>query len=508
MPDVKIKKALISVYHKEGIEELIKCLVAHEVELVSTGGTQEYITGLGYACTAVEDLTSYPSILGGRVKTLHPAVFGGILARRGHEEDDRQCAMYDIHPIDLVVVDLYPFEQTVKDGGTEAEIIEKIDVGGIALIRAAAKNHRDVTIIPSRDYYAEIIDLLNAQDGCTTMQQRRSFAEKAFRVTSRYDQHILSYFMGECDVEGSITLGPSVQLRYGENQHQKGTFYGRAFTDRFEYLHGKQLSYNNLLDVDAATHLIEELEGPAVAIMKHNTPCGLAVRDNIRDAYLAALECDPVSAYGGIVVLNQEVDQETAQELHKLFIEVLIAPGYTKEALALLSQKKNRIILLDKIGKDTTQLSYRSALGGILEQDRDSRIETEKDFTYATSKRPSSEEVRDMLFGMKAVKYCKSNAIVLARNEQILGAGYGQTSRVDALKQAVQKARDMGFDLDGAVMASDAFFPFSDCVEIAHQEGIGAVIQPGGSIRDQDSIDYCNENGMSMVLTGVRHFRH
>lgn len=508
MSDARIKKALISVYHKEGIDDLIKCLVEHNVELVSTGGTQEYITRLGYECTAVEDLTSYPSILGGRVKTLHPAIFGGILARRNNDEDERQCKMYDIHPIDLVVVDLYPFEETVRDGGTEAEVIEKIDIGGISLIRAAAKNYKDVTIISSRDHYGEIVDLLNAQKGCTTLEQRRNFAERAFRCTSRYDSHIMNYFMGEKEIEGTITLGPSLPLRYGENQHQAGTYYGRAFKDRFEYLHGKQLSYNNILDVDAATHLIEELEGPAVAIMKHNTPCGLAVRDNIRDAYLAALECDPVSAYGGIVVLNQEVDEATAEELHKLFIEVLIAPGYSREALTLLSQKKNRIILRDKTGVDTTQLSYRSALGGMLEQERDRRIETEEDFTYATDKRPTQKEVKDLLFGMKAVKYCKSNAIVLARGQQILGAGYGQTSRVDALKQAIQKAKDMGFELKGAVMASDAFFPFNDCVKIAHEEGISAVIQPGGSVRDQDSIDYCNENGLAMVMTGVRHFRH
>ncbi len=508
MSDTRIKKALISVYHKDGLDDLIKCLVEHHVELVSTGGTQEYIHRLGYACTAVEDLTSFPSILGGRVKTLHPAIFGGILTRRNNSEDDRQCKMYDISPIDLVVVDLYPFEETVRDGGSEAEVIEKIDVGGIALIRAAAKNYRDVTIISSRNYYREIIDLLDTQDGCTTLEQRKSFATRAFRCTSDYDRHIMDYFVGQSEAPETLTLAPAFPLRYGENQHQKGTYYGCAFEDRFEHLHGKQLSYNNILDIDAATQLIEELKEPAVAIMKHNTPCGLAVRPTICEAYVAALACDPVSAYGGIVVLNRVVDDATAEELHKLFIEVLIAPGYSEGALALLTQKKNRVILVDKIGEDSSIYSYRSALGGILAQERDRSIETENDLTYATEKRPTPEEIRDLLFGMKAVKFCKSNAIVLARGQQILGAGYGQTSRVDALRQAIAKANEMGFDLKGAVMASDAFFPFSDCVQIAHEAGIVSIIQPGGSVRDQDSIDYCNANGVSMVMTGVRHFRH
>lgn len=514
MSDIKIRKALISVFNKDGLEPVIHCLREQGVELLSTGGTHDFITQMGIPCTTVEDVTNYPSILGGRVKTLHPAIFGGILARRGHKEDQRHCEIYEISPIDLVIVDLYPFRETITDGGSHEAIIEKIDIGGVSLIRAAAKNYKDVVVVPSRHYYAQLLELLRSQSGCTKVDQRQRFAREAFMHTAAYDAAVNAYFRSLeqeelFSPEGMILeYDKGMPLRYGENPHQQAILYGNAFHERFTILHGKQLSYNNLLDVDAATHLIEEFEEPAAAIMKHNTPCGLAERPTIREAYVAALECDPVSAFGGIVVLNRPVDLGTAEELHKLFIEVLIAPDYTPEALDILMQKKNRIIVQDAIGKDTTRLSYRTILGGLLAQERDNYIEHEQDLRIVTKAEPSSDEVQGMLFGMKAVKYCKSNAIVLARGPQILGAGYGQTSRVDALKQAIEKARAMGFDLRGAVMASDAFFPFADCVAIAHEAGITAVIQPGGSVKDQDSIDACDRMGMSMVMTGVRHFRH
>ena len=482
------------------------------VEFLSTGGTQDYIKSLGYACEAVENVTSYPSILGGRVKTLHPVIFGGILARRGNPEDEKQCRMYDIHPIDLVVVDLYPFEETLAAGASEDEIIEKIDIGGISLIRGAAKNYRDVVIVPSKASFAMLYELLKKRgDAVTTLEERRRFAREAFKVSSSYDTHIYGYFDDE-NAPGAaprpFALSGGKELRYGENPHQKGVYYGDAFEKRFEYLHGKAISYNNMLDVDAATHLIEEFGYPTAAIFKHNTPCGVASRRHIKDAYTAALAGDPVSAYGGIVVLNRLVDKETATELHKLFIEVLIAPDFSEDALTILSQKKNRIILRDHIGKDESVMSYRTVLGGLLAQERDTRVETRNDFTYPTGKRPTGEEEEDLLFGMKVAKYCKSNAIVLVKNAQVLGAGYGQTSRVDALKQAVDKARDFGFDLHGAALASDAFFPFRDCVDIAAEAGISAIIQPGGSVRDTESIEACDEKGISMVMTGIRHFRH
>lgn len=514
MSDIKIKKALISVFNKDGLKPIIHSLHEQGVELLSTGGTHDFITQMGIPCTAVEDITNYPSILGGRVKTLHPAIFGGILARRDNEEDRRHCEIYDIEPIDLVIVDLYPFRETVAEGGSHEAIIEKIDIGGVSLIRAAAKNYKDVVIIPSRSYYEPLQELLRAQDCTTTLEQRKHFSREAFLHTAAYDTAVNGYFRSldteePFSPEGAILeYNTGMPLRYGENPHQQAILYGDAFKNRFTILHGKQLSYNNLLDVDAATHLIEEFKEPAAAIMKHNTPCGLAERKNIREAYLAALECDPVSAFGGIVVLNRPIDLATATELHKLFIEVLIAPDYEPEALDILTEKKNRIIVKDTIGKDSTQLTYRTILGGLLAQERDTYIEHEQDLRIVTQAEPTADEVNAMLFGMKAVKYCKSNAIVLARGQQIMGAGYGQTSRVDALKQAIEKARTMGFDLRGAVLASDAFFPFADCVTIAHEAGITAVIQPGGSVRDQDSIDACDQFGISMVMTGIRHFRH
>lgn len=513
MSEVKIKKALISVYHKEGLEELLSLLHANGVEFLSTGGTQDYILGLGYPCEAVENVTSYPSILGGRVKTLHPIIFGGILARRGNEDDDKQCRMYDISPIDLVIVDLYPFEETLKSGASEEAIIEKIDIGGISLIRGAAKNFHDVVIIPSMEHYSTLSEIIRRRgDAVTTLEERKKMAGEAFRISSTYDAHICSYFTEEEEESKDLDqlfrhLG-SNELRYGENPHQKGVFYGDAFEKRFEYLHGKALSYNNLLDVDAATHLIEEFHYPTCAIFKHNTPCGVATRRHIKDAYLSALAGDPVSAYGGIVVLNRMVDLEVAEELHKLFIEVLIAPDFSEDALALLSQKKNRIILRDHIGKDESQFTYRTVLGGFLAQERDTKIETEEDLKVVTKDAPTEKETEDLLFGMKIAKYCKSNAIVLVKDRQVIGAGYGQTSRVDALKQAILKAESFGFDLSGASLASDAFFPFRDCVDIAGGAGITAIIQPGGSVRDDESIQACDEKEIAMVMTGVRHFRH
>lgn len=515
---ITIRRVLVSVYHKEGLDQLLHLLSENGVELLSTGGTYDYVTRLGLPCTKVEDKTGLPSILGGRVKTLHPTIFGGILARRGVPEDDTDSERFGIDPIDMVIVDLYPFEDTVASGASHEDIIEKIDIGGISLIRAAAKNYSDVVIIPSSRYYGEISEIVREQKGETTLEQRRHFARAAFEVSSSYDTAIHNYFMSLDAPEDQEDLLPSdgialsfdhcEPMRYGENPHQRAAYYGSAFEERFEYLHGKRISYNNMLDVDAAVHMIEEFDEPAAGIMKHNTPCGLAVRETIKEAYMAAFECDTESAYGGIVVLNRPVEIDTAKELHKLFIEVLIAPSYSDEALALLEQKKNRIILVDKIGKDESVLQYRTALGGLLVQERDTLIDTADDLTVTTEKAPDETQVKDLLFGMQAVKYCKSNAIVLARGQQILGAGYGQTSRVEALRQAIKKAEAMGFSLEGAVMASDAFFPFPDCVEIAHDAGVVAVIQPGGSIRDQESVDYCNAHDMSMVTTGHRHFRH
>lgn len=510
---VKIGRALLSVYNKDGIKEICDVLALNGVEMISTGGTEAYIKELGYECTPVEQLTNYPSILGGRVKTLHPSVFGGILARRDNRGDQEQCQGFGIGQIDLVVVDLYPFQETVLMGQGEEEVIEKIDIGGVSLIRAAAKNYEDVVVVASREEYATLLDLLGRQSATTTLEQRRAFARKAFEHTSKYDATIAEYF----GAKERFELGEYHPLRYGENPHQKAGYYGDAFSERFEYLNGKALSYNNMLDVDAAVALIAEFTSPTAAIIKHNTPCGLAERETILEAYKVALSCDPTSAFGGIVVLNREVDTALAEELHQLFIEVLIAPAFSKEALNILTQKRNRIILVDHNNGATTGggnkkaapvKQYRSALGVLLEQDPDISTEGLETLKVVTLKAPNEREKEDMLFGVKAVKSCKSNAIVLVRDKQILGAGYGQTSRVDALKQAIEKAGSFGFDLNGAVMASDAFFPFGDCIEIAHKVGITAVVQPGGSLRDEESIVCCDKYGVSMVFTGVRHFRH
>lgn len=517
----KIKGALISVFYKDGLAEIVKELDKHGVKIYSTGGTQTFIEELGVAAHAVEDLTGYPSILGGRVKTLHPKVFGGILARRDNPTDQQQSREYEIPEIDLVIVDLYPFEKTVADpSATGQQIIEKIDIGGISLIRAAAKNFADVAIVPSVEQYGYILDLITRQEGCTTLEQRRHLAAEAFNVSSHYDSAIFNYFNREEGIPAfkqSFTASAATHLRYGENPHQAATYFG-DLTARFEQLHGKEISYNNMLDMDAAVNLIAEFGGrdgatgaePAFVIMKHNNACGVAVRPTLIEAWKDALAGDPVSAFGGVLVTNRVVDKATAEKINEIFFEVIMAPGYDDEALAVLESKKNRIILKTK--GDAAALcgtQFRSLLGGVAVQERDAKVGgQDSEARQVTNKGVSADEMRDLIFANKIVKHSKSNAIVLAKGGMLLASGIGQTSRVDALKQAIAKARSFGFDLRGAVLASDAFFPFADCAEIAHKEGIDTVIQPGGSVRDQDTIDYCNANGMAMVFTGLRHFKH
>lgn len=502
----RIKSALVSVYHKEGLEEIITKLHEEGVEFLSTGGTRQFIESLGYPCRAVEDLTSYPSILGGRVKTLHPKVFGGILCRRELEQDMQQIDKYEIPEIDLVIVDLYPFEATVASGAEEANIIEKIDIGGISLIRAAAKNFGDVIIVASQLQYKPLYDMLMEHGATSTLAERRWMAKEAFAVSSHYDSAIFNYFDGEDGSAFRRSANDQKSLRYGENPHQKGYFYGNLEA-MFDQIHGKEISYNNLLDINAAVELIDEFDEVTFAILKHNNACGLASRTTVLEAYQAALAGDPVSAFGGVLVTNAVIDKCTAEEINNLFFEVIIAPDYDVEALETLGQKKNRIIL---VRKEATlpKKQYRSLLNGVLVQERDLTTETATDLKTATDKEPTEGEVEDLLFANKIVKNSKSNAIVLARNKQLLSSGVGQTSRVDALKQAIEKAKSFGFELQGAVMASDAFFPFADCVEIAGNEGVTAVIQPGGSVKDQLTFDYCNSHGMAMVTTGVRHFKH
>ena len=504
----KISAALISVYDKTGLEPIIRELHANKVTLYSTGGTQAFIEELGIPVERVEDLTSYPSILGGRVKTLHPKIFGGILNRRDLQEDQDQIAEFEIPEIDLVIVDLYPFEATVASGASHEAIIEKIDIGGISLIRAAAKNHQDVVILSSQEQYAPFLEILQASKGTTTIAERKDFARDAFNVSSHYDTHIFNYFnQGEKEVFKQSIQNSEV-LRYGENPHQKGIFHG-DLNAIFDKLHGKELSYNNLLDVDAAVNLMGEFKNgdPAFAILKHNNPCGLAVRSTLKQAYLDTLATDPVSAFGGILIANKEIDLETAIEVNELFCEVVIAPSYNAEALELLKSKKNRIILVQK-NIELPKRQFRTILNGVLEQDKDLVSETEADLECKTKLKPTAVEIKDLLFANKLVKHVKSNTIVFAKNNQLISCGTGQTSRVDALVQAIDKAKSFGFDLKGAVMSSDAFFPFPDCVEIAKNAGVNAVIQPGGSIKDQLSIDYCDANEMSMVFTGNRHFKH
>ena len=501
---IQPKNALISVFYKDGLAPIVEQLNRLGVNIYSTGGTQKFIEDLNVEVNRVEDLTSYPSILGGRVKTLHPKVFGGILSRRSLDSDNEQLVQYDIPEFDIVIVDLYPFEETVASGADEQSIIEKIDIGGISLIRAAAKNFKDVMVISSRDDYQEFHDILKEKDG-TELEDRKLFASKAFNISSHYDSAIFSYF-DNGNTAFKYSMPNANGLRYGENPHQKGTFYG-DLDGFFDQLNGKALSYNNLLDVDAAIHLISEFEDTTFAILKHNNACGIASRNNLKESYLAALAGDPISAFGGILICNVELELETAQEINALFCEIIIAPSYQKEALEILKSKKNRIILVQKETKLPTR-QFRTILNGVLEQDKDVTIDRAEGMKTVSKEKPSSQHLSDLEFASKVCKNTKSNAIVLVKDNQLLASGVGQTSRVDALNQAINKANHFDFDLEGCVMASDAFFPFADCVEIAHKAGIKAVVQPGGSIKDQLSIDYCDENNMVMVMTGTRHFKH
>lgn len=505
----KASTALISVFHKDGLEPIVRKLEELGITIYSTGGTESYIRGLGIEVVPVEEVTSYPSILGGRVKTLHPKVFGGILNRQDHESDIAQLEEYDIPQLDIIIVDLYPFEKTVSEGASEQEIIEKIDIGGISLIRAAAKNYKDVLCVSSMEDYDEFLKVISQGDGNSSLEQRKEFARKAFNVSSHYDTAIYHYFnQGEDQSALKISELQNKTLRYGENPHQAGSFFG-DFQSMFTKLHGKELSYNNLLDVDAAVNLINEFQqdAPTFAILKHNNACGLATRPTVKEAYLAALAGDPVSAFGGILISNTPIDEPTAEEIHKLFCEVVIAPSFEDDALEILKGKKNRILLILKEVTMPGQI-VRTCLNGYLVQDKDAKTDEISDLDYVTEKRPSQKETDDLLFASKICKHTKSNTIVLAKDGQLCASGTGQTSRVDALNQAIHKARSFNFDLEGAVMASDAFFPFPDCVEIAFKAGIRSVIQPGGSIKDQLSIDFCNENNMAMVMTGTRHFKH
>lgn len=502
-----IQSALISVFDKTGLEPIVKALHQKNVTLFSTGGTEEFILNLGIPVVKVEDVTSYPSILGGRVKTLHPKIFGGILNRQDHAGDVQQMKDFDIPQIDLVIVDLYPFEKTVASGASEEDIIEKIDIGGISLIRAAAKNFKDTVIVASVKEYGYFLENYLANHGGTSLEQRKWLATQAFHVSSHYDSAIFNYFNTE-DTFYKASIAEGQTLRYGENPHQKGLFFG-DFDAMFTKIHGKELSYNNLLDVDAAVNLILEFknDAPTFAILKHNNACGLATKNTVKEAYLAALAGDPTSAFGGVLISNQTIDLAAAQEINSLFCEVIIAPAFTSDALLVLQEKKNRIILIQH---DVTlpQKQVRTCLNGLLIQDKDFITDAKSNLSVVTQLEPTSQQIEDLIFASKICKNTKSNTIVLAKNSTLIASGTGQTSRVDALKQAIDKAKVFGFDLKDAVMASDAFFPFPDCVEIAGNEGITAVIQPGGSIKDALSIDYCNENKISMVFTGIRHFKH
>lgn len=505
----KAGSALISVFHKDGLAPLVQKFNDLGITIYSTGGTEKFIKDLGIPVVPVEDVTSYPSILGGRVKTLHPKVFGGILNRQDHDGDVKEMAEYEIPQLDIVIVDLYPFEKTVASGAPEQDIIEKIDIGGISLIRAAAKNFKDTLCVSSMDDYAEVLDIITQGNGSTTLEDRKRFAAKSFAVSSHYDSAIFNYFNADHSIPAlKISENKGKVLRYGENPHQKGFFFG-DFDAIFDKLHGKELSYNNLLDVDAAVNLMSEFKGesPTFAVLKHNNACGLAQRDTMHQAYVDALAGDPVSAFGGVLIANGEIDQETAVEIHKLFCEVVIAPSFTVEALETLKGKKNRVILTQK-DFDFPATNVRTCLNGALVQERNAKTDTVADLTHATNNKPSDRELEDLMFASKICKHTKSNTIVLAKNKQLCASGTGQTSRVDALRQAIDKAQSFKFDLKGSVMASDAFFPFPDCVEIADNAGITAVIQPGGSIKDQLTIDYCNDNEVAMVMTGTRHFKH
>lgn len=503
----KITSALISVFDKTGLEPIVKALHQNNVTIYSTGGTETFIKNLDIPVVAVEDITSFPEILGGRVKTLHPKIFGGILNRQDHSGDVQQMQEFNIPQIDLVIVDLYPFEKTVASGASEADIIEKIDIGGISLIRAAAKNFKDTVIVPSVEEYAAFLNFYLENNGATTLENRRLLATKAFHVSSHYDGAIFNYFnTDETYLKTSVANGQI--LRYGENPHQKGFFFG-DFDQMFTKVHGKELSYNNLLDVDAAVNLMNEFKGdePTFAILKHNNACGLASRSTMKQAYLDALAADPTSAFGGVLIANGKIDLATAEEINKLFCEVVIAPAYDQEAIDVLEEKKNRIILIIN-EVELPQKNVRTCLNGVLVQDKDNVTDSKSHLKTVTNSAPTADEIEDLLFASKICKHTKSNTIVFAKNKQLCASGTGQTSRVDALKQAIEKATSFEFDLTGAVMASDAFFPFPDCVEIANKAGITAVIQPGGSIKDELSINYCNDNNMAMVFTGIRHFKH
>jgi phosphoribosylaminoimidazolecarboxamide formyltransferase / IMP cyclohydrolase len=504
----KISRALVSVFYKDKLEPIINLLGKNGVEFVSTGGTQEFIEKLGFNVSPVENLTGYPSIFGGRVKTLHPVVFGGILFRRDDSGDVKQASEFNIGPIDLVIVDLYPFEETVAKGGSEEDIIEKIDIGGISLIRAAAKNFKDVLIVASQNQYEEVYRLLDSTNCSSTLTDRKKFAAMAFDVTSHYDSAIFSYFNQEFQIPSykkSIQRGRT--LRYGENPHQKGIYYGEL-ESLFEQLNGKELSYNNLVDIDATINLLKEFDNEtAFVIIKHTNACGVATASSVREAYLKAFQADTISAFGGVLATNEQIDLSAAEEINKLFFEILIAPAYSDEALALLKSKKNRMLLLQKSNLNETKQS-KTILNGIIEQDLDLKTDSKEDLKVVTKKTPTSAESQALLFASKICKHTKSNTIILAKEGQLLASGVGQTSRVDALKQAIEKAAAFRFSLQGSVMASDAFFPFPDCVEIASQQGISAVIQPGGSVKDQDSINFCDQHNMSMVFTGIRHFKH
>ncbi len=503
------KSALISVFSKDGLAPIVKKLDELNVTIYSTGGTEKFIKDLGVNVIPVEDITSYPSILGGRVKTLHPKVFGGILNRQNNDSDVAELEQYEIPQIDIVIVDLYPFEKTVASGAPEQDIIEKIDIGGISLIRAAAKNFADVTCVASVDDYAEFLSVISEGNGNISIEDRKRFAAKAFNVSSHYDSAIFNYFNSDHEIASlKISETKGKVLRYGENPHQKGFFFG-DFEAIFDKLHGKELSYNNLLDVDAAVNLMNEFknDAPTFAILKHNNACGLAQRETILQAYIDALAGDPVSAFGGILISNTNIDKNTADEIHKLFCEVVIAPSFSDEALEILKGKKNRIILVQK-EINLPEMQVRTCLNGALVQDKDLKTDSKSDLNTVTKTAPTSDQIEDLLFASKICKHTKSNTIVFTKGKQLLASGTGQTSRVDALKQSIEKAKSFNFDLDGAVMASDAFFPFPDCVEIAGHAGIKAVIQPGGSIKDQLSIEYCDQNGIAMVMTGTRHFKH
>ncbi|HMP98991.1 MAG TPA: bifunctional phosphoribosylaminoimidazolecarboxamide formyltransferase/IMP cyclohydrolase [Cyclobacteriaceae bacterium] len=503
----KISRALISVYYKDNLEPIIHQLGRAGVEFVSTGGTQQFIESLGYRVTPVEQLTGYPSIFGGRVKTLHPAIFGGILFRRDDEGDLTQAHTHQISAIDLVIVDLYPFEETLAAGGSEAEMIEKIDIGGISLIRAAAKNFKDVLIVSSRQQYQALLEVLQTENNTCTLAQRKHFAAMAFDVSSHYDTAIFNYFNQEQELPRfKQSIASAKVLRYGENPHQKGVFFG-DLANLFEQLHGKDLSYNNLVDVEAALSLLQEFESTAFVIIKHTNACGAATASTVREAYLKAFEADTLSAFGGILACNQVIDLAAAEEINKLFFEILIAPGFDADALALLKSKKNRMLLQQKRKLDSA-MQFRSLLDGVIMQDADLKTDSRADLKTVSKLSPNEASINALLFAAKLAKHTKSNTIVLAKEGQLLASGVGQTSRVDALKQAIAKAKSFGFSLEGAVMASDAFFPFPDCVEIAYEAGIRAVIQPGGSVRDQDSIDFCDQHNMVMVFTGTRHFKH